>query len=504
MKMPRNWKTSAPPKPPLAALGVGVWQYDAEADAIVEDAGMQALIGRETPGGPTLISDDDQAMADSEFTKLMAGETQAMALDIKVIGHDGVTRWITLRGQATPGPDGEREIFGVAFDCTAWKTARPAAEAAPAADIDLDAVRAEAREQALAEAKAGHESALADLQRRHETALAAAHGEATEDVYGWKSLPVPEPVIIREPDPAMAEENETLKTQLENLQADLQSARAAAGELKARLDEAATQPAPEPDYSEHEARIEALQGQLRDTETAHKEAQALLNDILSTPPLEADYSAHEARIADLQARLEQTEAAHRDTQARLDDLAATPPPEPDYSQHEARIADALADLDAARDERNGWKARYEALAAVPPPDTSELENKLSATQYDLARWQAAHRDLQGRLDHIAAQPVIDHVALEVRIDELQAALDRANTLNAKMESQLNQVSSALGNAQRFETVGRLTGDVAQDFAQMLGGDEQRARNHGPPAADAGKRPPACPKPPWPPASAANA
>ena len=37
-----------------------------------------------------------------------------------------------------------------------------------------------------------------------------------------------------------------------------------------------------------------------------------------------------------------------------------------------------------------------------------------------------------------------------------------------MQAQLDKLHEALGHAQRYETVGRLTSDVAQDFAQMLG------------------------------------
>ncbi len=453
----------------LATLGVGTWQYDADADAIIEDAGMQALIGRETPGGPTLISEDDQKTADAEFARLMSGETQTMALDIQVVDHDGAPRWITLRGQADV-IEGERHVFGVAFDCTEWKSAPPATEAPveAATPVDLDAVRAEAREQALAEAKTEHEAALADLQAKHDNAMAAAKtDEAIGDIYGMQVPAKAEPVVIREPDPAVVEENESLKARLDALLADLEAAHGATQTLQARLDEIDAAPVPQADYSEHEARIDALQSQLIEAETARRDAQGKLDDLLSAPPAEPDFSEHEARIQALQDQVDRAEAAHGETRTRLDELLAMPAPEPDYSEHEARIAAATADVEAVQDERDGWKARYEALAAVPPPDTSGLENELSATRFDLAKWQAAHRDLQTRLDAIAAQPVVDHRPLEVKIADLQQALDTANTRQAEAEARLDQLHASLSHAQRFETVGRLTGDVAQDFAQML-------------------------------------
>ncbi|MBW8883140.1 MAG: hypothetical protein JF615_17515, partial [Asticcacaulis sp.] len=70
-----------------------------------------------------------------------------------------------------------------------------------------------------------------------------------------------------------------------------------------------------------------------------------------------------------------------------------------------------------------------------------------------AKWQAAHRDLQGRIDQLS------HALLQ-KDAETQAHV-------AGLQARVDQLTAALSNAQRFETVGRLTGDVAQDFAQML-------------------------------------
>ena len=400
----------------LAALGVGIWQYDPQSDSILEDAGMQALIGRETPGGPTLISDDDQAVADAEFARLMSGESDRMTMDIAVAGKDGATRWITLKGEADNGEDGQRRMFGVAFDSTAWKSARPD-ETAP---VDIDATRAEAVAAALAE-----------LQARHDAILA---------------------------DPETAAENESLKARLATLQADL-DARVAAEQ--ARHDEN-----PEPDPREHEARIAMLEDDLGQAEAARRDAQARIDEMLSAPPAEPDFSDHEARIEALQTQLEQAEARQNETLARLDDLADAPAPAPDDGTHETRIA-ATADADAARAERDDWKARYEALAAAPAPDAFAVESELAAARFDVAKWQAAHRDLQARLDAVAAQPVADHGVLETRIDELQAALAHSHDQHAETEARLDQLHASLSHARRFETVGRLTGDVAQDFAQML-------------------------------------
>ncbi len=496
----------------LATLGVGTWQYDPLTDAIVEDAGMQALIGREVPGGPTLISDADQALADAAFQKIMSGETDRMALDLRIDGRDGRQRWITLKGQADV-VDGERQILGVAFDCTEWKSAQPAAEApvADAPQADLDSIRAEARDQALAEVRTSHEAELASLKAEHAEALAAVavpaavtadHALEPENIYDRQ------PVPAAEPDPAVVAENADLKARIDSLTAELAAekdttaalqgrlddmagapvaesgagdheahiaaletelagAQAAHRDARARLDEVLSAPPAEPDFSVHDARIEDLQDQLARAEAAQKETQAQLDELAARPVPEPDYSGHEARIAALMDDLRAAGAAHAATRAELDELASRPAPQPDYSRHEARIAAVQADLDTARDERNGWKARYEALAAAPPPDTSDLENKLAATQFDLVKWQAAHRDLQQRLEEFTSRPVVDHQALEGRIAELQESLERANIQQAQTEARLDQLHASLSHAQRFETVGRLTGDVAQDFAQML-------------------------------------
>lgn len=107
-----------------AALGVGVWYYDAEADAIVEDEGMRRLIGRETPDGPSLISEDGQAEAEDAFNRLVSGDTDHFELELEV----GETRRIALKGQALTLEEGRR-LFGVVLDITDLQP--PEAEAPP-------------------------------------------------------------------------------------------------------------------------------------------------------------------------------------------------------------------------------------------------------------------------------------------------------------------------------------------------------------------------------------
>lgn len=100
-----------------AALGVGVWYYDRDSEAIIEDEGMRRLIGRTEAGGPTLISDTDQALADTAFGQLMSGEADDLDLELEVNHPEQGLRKIALKGQAH-GPEDLRQLFGVAIDIT--------------------------------------------------------------------------------------------------------------------------------------------------------------------------------------------------------------------------------------------------------------------------------------------------------------------------------------------------------------------------------------------------
>ncbi|ESQ74166.1 PAS domain S-box protein [Asticcacaulis sp. AC402] len=517
----------------LAALGIGVWQYDPEADTIVEDAGMRALIGRDMPGGPTLISEDDQVKADNAFSRLKSGEDDILELDIRVARKSGDGRWITLKGQATV-EGGERQIYGIAYDSTEWKQAiaegQTLAKAEPAvSEADLTAARQAARDVALAELdvarqqarQAGRAEALAEMEAAR--AAAADPGE----VYAWHSisqaagepvivhepdpavvaenaglkaeiatlraeletlrnLPAPKPVIVREADTAVISQNEVLKAQLavlndevvslrntpapppvieadprvvaenamlknrlEELEAEIEATAAARDAVQEELDSVLSQPLPEPDYSVHETRIAELRQQTEAARARYDDLAQRYHVLSTAPDPEPDFSAHESRIAELEAEVEQALADMAAATQEAEALKARP--EPDYKQYEARIADLSDELEEVRDAHEVLRSRYADLAATPTPqpDYTNYENRLAAANNELAKWQAAHRDLQGRLD------------------ELTAVLNASQTEMAGMQVRVDQMNAALNNAQRFETVGRLTGDVAQDFAQML-------------------------------------
>jgi PAS domain-containing protein len=459
-----------------AALGVGTWQYDAEADTIVEDAGMMALIGRDRIGGPTLISDADQAVADAAFSQLMSGESDHLALDIKVARKDGTERWIALEGQAKT-VSGQRHIYGVAFDCTTWKGQQPATGLEDAVSRAREAALSEARTAFEAELEAARIEAALERESAITEAAAVAREEALSEAptpYDWHTptvAPLPDPVIVHEPDPLVMAENEDLKariadiesrrdalqTQLDNvfaaksaeeervneMTAELGMARAVQAALETELDALRNTPVIEPDYSAHEARIRALQDDLKAAGNEKSDLDRRYRELAETPAPEPDYSAHESRIAALEDRLTAAQARHDDLAQRYHVLANAPSPEPDYRMHEARITGLKNALDQAAARHAELQAAHKALLnqPAPQPDTSEWEGKLAAVQFEVTKWQAAYHDAQARLEQAPAA------------EDMQAQLD---TLNA-----------ALGHARRYETVGRLTSDVAQDFAQML-------------------------------------
>jgi PAS domain S-box-containing protein len=556
-----------------AALGVGVWQYDAEADTIVEDEGMQRLIGREEPGGPTLISDAGQAAADTAFARLLSGETDTLDLDIEVVHKDGSLHWIALKGQATQ-VDGERRIFGVAIDTTPWKRESPVVETMPAvtgiSEADHEAAlaaavaeaRREAREQALAEAAA--EAATADVARA--------------DVYAWSTPERTEPVVIRESDPAVVAENEALRARIDDLQAELDRAhgvaadaetvRSHAATLQAELEQVRAAGAEAEALREHLATIETeltrLQGEhgdlSRELEALHnapppapqvveREVPVIQPDpavVAENEALRAQLQRAQANLAQVTGDFERSEAQRNELQVQLNEIFLTPQPVPDTSEHEARIADletqlaqardsgtrlelqllslnaaraqletqlaaareareqaeaelgtlgnrhgdaqtALADaadraahlqsaLDELRAERDALQARYDELAAkpVPQPDYAPHEARIKALQFELTKWQAAYQDAHARLEAAQATidsapkaPTVDIDALTSRLEQLQNTVNLSHAQQAQLQQRLNEMHTALAHAQRFETVGRLTTDVAADFAQML-------------------------------------
>ncbi len=459
-----------------AALGVGVWQYDADVDTIVEDEGMQRLIGREEPGGPTLISDAGQAAADAAFGKLLSGETDALDLDIEVVHKDGSVHWISLKGQATV-TDGERRIFGVAIDTTPWKVEIPVVTAAPVitgiSEDDHAAAVAqarqeagdEARQQALSDAAAAHETALAAAltqarsEAREQALAEAAASVAPADVYAWATPDMPEPLIIREADPAVVEENEALKAQLAALQADLEHAHAGTadaealeGQIKAlqeNLDQAG-------EAVNHQTQLMAAY-----VERAHagEEAAAALRTQIATLQSDLDRAhAGEADAAALQAQINALRAELAQAQTVAADLDA-------FKAHAATLQGELEQVRAAGAEADRLKAELAQLQAelghaqtIAPQAMAEadaLRQHLATIEGELTRLQAEHGDLSRELEtlHNTPAPEPQIVEREVHITQPDPAVVAENeALRAQLQRAQASLSQLTGDFERSETL----------------------------------------------------
>ena len=463
-----------------AALGVGVWQYDAEVDTIVEDEGMQRLIGREEPGGPTLISEAGQAAADVAFARLLAGESDALDLDIEVVHKDGSVHWITLKGQATQ-VDGKRRIFGVAIDTTPWKAEIPVIETAPqttevftgisqddhaaALQAAVAQAREDARAESLAEAAARHDAALqaaveaaraqARLEGREEALaeVAATGAPGPIDVYAWSTPERTAPLTAHDPDAAqinesLATENLVLKAQVDALTAELDKVQAGASEaaaledqiraLQAELDHAQAVVADVETFKSHAT---ALQDELEEIRAAGAEADTLRLQLLNlqaelslvqvaAPQAVAEADALRDHLATIEAELTRLQAEHGDLSRELEILHNTPAPEPQIIEREVYVTQpdpaVLADNAALR----GQLQRAQA--------------SLSQVTGDFERSEALRNELQIQLNEIflTPQPVPDTSEHEARIAELEAQLAAAHDTHAQLETQLLGIHGA--------------------------------------------------------------
>ncbi|MBW8734451.1 MAG: hypothetical protein JF571_09125, partial [Asticcacaulis sp.] len=234
---------------------------------------------------------------------------------------------------------------------------------------------------------------------------------------------------------------------------ELADTAAVAGNLRRDVEALKSRPEPVADTTAFETRIATLETELKNTAEARNELQLQLSEILLAPRVVELQDERDTRIETLNSALDE---AQTERQALAEELRAV----------KAQRENYLAELRAI------------AEAPLPKPDTSEWEKKLAAAQFEMKKWQAAYDDAQARL---AAQPAVDIDALNGRLQELQQSLSqslaqqaelqqslqRAQGQQADMHARVEQLNAALSNARKYETVGRLTGDVAQDFAQML-------------------------------------
>jgi PAS domain S-box-containing protein len=234
---------------------------------------------------------------------------------------------------------------------------------------------------------------------------AAALGAELEAL---KSLPEPEPAPVAAVEDFA--EYQALKAEADQLATELEAAR--------NVQVVAAKPEDLEEYRSLKLEAEALEAEL----TAAREAAA-------TPPRPEDVPEY----LTLKAHASALEAALDDARTALEDA-----PRPD-----------------TLDQLEAMTARAEALEAqlnIRLSDEQALRQRLSRLE-----------SMNGALEQSEAA----RQTLEARAAGLNAHIQNLLQQQSLLEARSSRLDEALAMAQRFETVGRLTGNVANDFNQML-------------------------------------
>ena len=121
-----------------ASDGIATWEWDVEARRIDGDARYAALLG--VPGDSdgslcltqdrllSLVHEDDRA-ALVEAARRAVAEDEHYRIEHRIIGADGVQRWITSQGRAIAAEGGSRRLAGVSLDVTERRSSEEAARA---------------------------------------------------------------------------------------------------------------------------------------------------------------------------------------------------------------------------------------------------------------------------------------------------------------------------------------------------------------------------------------
>jgi PAS domain S-box-containing protein len=118
------------------AAHVGTWHMDVPNGPVVWSEATERIFGLE-PGGydgsselcRRLVHPDDLERVESSVLRAMA-DSGRYDIEFRVVRPDGTTRWISGRGQALVGPDGQTErMVGVVIDVTDAKAAGEALRA---------------------------------------------------------------------------------------------------------------------------------------------------------------------------------------------------------------------------------------------------------------------------------------------------------------------------------------------------------------------------------------
>ncbi|MFT3997713.1 MAG: PAS domain-containing protein [Asticcacaulis sp.] len=368
------------------------------------------------------------------------------------------------------------------------------AEALSAAEADRDALRAEI--EALKAENPGENPELEALRAEIE-ALKAAEPVAVL------------PVELAPQRPEEDDERAALEATLEDARNELEALKARNAELDAQT-------------SAQDAELESLRqahASLSETLTENTE-----NRTAAETAREEELTALRAEVADLQALkgLEDELSALKGEKAGLEAeyaaLLAAPQPEPKPERQLSDIAPEVSPLNrvwktdgtlvrlspawhsltgcAAQDFlADGW------LDCLHPDDQDRVQAELSALMEARSGGELSYRvktpagfapvlervtpvvtdnafdglvgvafDLSAHLPPPAPENPVDRVellTLKARTGQLELEIAQLQLAKLELEHQAEKLDAALDAAQRFETVGRLTGDVAADFSQML-------------------------------------
>jgi hypothetical protein len=137
--------------------------------------------------------------------------------------------------------------------------------------------------------------------------------------------------------------------------------------------------------------------------------------VIQTPALTQDDLEAAVAVAKAEAKMEAKAEAMAEIRAQLQ---------------------ADAEAAASTDHPYGWTSPAPTVEPVAPPEPN-------------------------------AELIAENEALKDRLEQLQAMAIQASD-PAHMQKRIDDLSAALIEARQYETVGRMTNDVAQDFADMLG------------------------------------
>jgi hypothetical protein len=277
----------------------------------------------------------------------------------------------------------------------------------------------------------------------------------------------------------MIEENQEFKAHKRRLEIEIYELKSRLAALAREQGNIKDQEALEAQKHEAEKALQAVRREAMDLSLSlQKEIEILKSNINDQ---KQDY---ESRLSKLHEALTIESDEHNQTKQNLKSFETAPAPEPviivrpDPSQSE-RIA--LLELELIKAQKDHEDAQNEILilSKIPEPiieqrpDPSQIQ-RIAELEFELFKSRTAQDDLQKRLLDLASAleiaqktPIIDMGPLEARMLSLESELQLSQAQQSRLQTTVEQLTLALNQAQRFETIGRLTADVAVDFAQML-------------------------------------